>query len=264
MRGGGQTQSRESGRRSRTFVEREKMTQNATIGMTQNNTIELRTDDAQADTMAVREPELDGVGAEPPGAPLPLYERALPLRLYGIGVVKYLTNYVVAYLPSFTIRRLWYRHVLGIQFGQGAGIHVGTFVWINGPRDSRRLGVRIGRNSRINRGCTLDVRSGMTIGNNVSISPEAMILGGTHDVNNPRFSNVSGSIAIEDHVWIGARAIILPGVTLRRGAVVGAGSVVTKDVAPLTIVAGVPAKPVGMREPGATAYELDWPLPLFE
>jgi acetyltransferase-like isoleucine patch superfamily enzyme len=53
-------------------------------------------------------------------------------------------------------------------------------------------------------------------------------------------------------------------VTLGRGAVVAAGSVVTKNVAPMTIVAGVPAKPVGMRDSAATAYELDGPLPLFE
>lgn len=56
----------------------------------------------------------------------------------------------------------------------------------------------------------------------------------------------------------------MPGVTLGRGSVVAAGSVVTKDVQALTIVGGVPAKPIGMRDPGATVYELDWPLPLFE
>ena len=58
--------------------------------------------------------------------------------------------------------------------------------------------------------------------------------------------------------------MILPGVTVGRGAVIAAGAVVTKNVPPLTIVAGVPAKPVGMRDPGATVYELDGPLPLFE
>ena len=65
-------------------------------------------------------------------------------------------------------------------------------------------------------------------------------------------------------MWVGARVIIMPGVTLGRGAVVAAGSVVTKDVAPLMIVGGVPAKPIGMRDPDATVYQLDWPLPLFE
>jgi acetyltransferase-like isoleucine patch superfamily enzyme len=91
-----------------------------------------------------------------------------------------------------------------------------------------------------------------------------MILAGTHDIHAPRFNDVAGFVAIEDHVWIGARAIVLPGITLGRGAVVAAGSVVTKNVAPMTIVAGVPAKPVGVRDPAGTGYELDGPLPLFE
>jgi maltose O-acetyltransferase len=139
-----------------------------------------------------------------------------------------------------------------------------TFMWSYGPRQVRRSGASIGRNTRISQGCTIDLRSGLAIGNNVSVSPEVMILAGSHDVHAPRFNDIAGFIAIEDHVWIGARAIVLPGVTLGRGAVVAAGSVVTKNVAPLTIVAGVPAKPVGVRDPAGTAYELDGPLPLFE
>ncbi len=91
-----------------------------------------------------------------------------------------------------------------------------------------------------------------------------MILAGSHDVHAPRFNDIAGFVTIEDYVWIGARAIVLPGVTLGRGAVVAAGSVVTKNVASMTIVAGVPAKPVGVRDPAGTAYELDGPLPLFE
>jgi maltose O-acetyltransferase len=211
-------------------------------------------------------PELDlgAVEAQPVHALRRLYARALQPKLFAIGVLKYLTNYVVAYVPSFSARRLWYRYVLGINLDRGAGVHLGTFVWFNGPRESHAYHIRIGRNSRVGRSCTLDVRSGLMIGDNVSISPEVMILGGTHDVHNPKFSNVAGSVEIGDHAWIGARAIILPGVSLGHGAIVAAGSVVTKDVAPMTIVAGVPAKPIGMREPGATAYELDWPLPLFE
>jgi acetyltransferase-like isoleucine patch superfamily enzyme len=57
--------------------------------------------------------------------------------------------------------------------------------------------------------------------------------------------------------------MILPGVTVGRGAVVAAGSIVTKDVAPMTVVAGVPAKPVAVRDPSAIAYALGSP-PLFE
>jgi acetyltransferase-like isoleucine patch superfamily enzyme len=191
--------------------------------------------------------------------------RMMPaLRLFCIRFLNYLTNHAVAYTPSFTIRHFWYRRVMGIDLGQGAGVNMRTYVWSYGPRQVRRSGASIGRNTRISHGCTIDLRSGLSIGNNVSVSPEVMILAGTHDVHAPRFNDVAGPISIEDHVWIGARATILPGVTLGRGSVVAAGSVVTKNVAPLTIVAGVPAKPVGQRDPAATVYELDGPLPLFE
>ena len=69
---------------------------------------------------------------------------------------------------------------------------------------------------------------------------------------------------IEDHVWIGTRAMVLPGVTLGRGSVVCAGAVVTRDVPPLAIVAGV--RPHDRRAPGRTrpVYLLDTPFPLFE
>lgn len=195
-----------------------------------------------------------------------LYEK-IPLRRFGVRTLVYLTNYVVAYLPSFTLRHLWYRRVLGMQIAGGAGVHMGAYVWFWGPREVRRVGVRIGRNSRIGRDCTIDARSPLNIGDNVALSPEVMILAGTHDVNDPTFADSEvgpWAVTIEDHVWIGTRAMIMPGVTVGHGAVIAAASVVTKDVPPLTIVAGVPAKPIGKRDPGATAYELDSPLPLFE
>ena len=258
MRRAGQIHGRESVRRGRTFIEAE-MATNAAIG--------LLPDEPQAETRGVPVPELVVGEAQPASARSWLYDRAFPPRLVCVRILNYLTNHVVAHVPSFTLRHLWYRRALGIQLGRHAGVHMGTYVWFFGPREIRRIGVRIGRNSLIGRNCTLDARSPLTIGDNVSISPEVMILAGTHDVNDPTFppSPVGPhAVAIEDHVWIGTRAMILPGVTVGRGAVVAAGSVVTKDVPPLTIVGGVPAKPLGTRDAGATAYELDSPLPLFE
>lgn len=197
-------------------------------------------------------------------APSRLGRLIMPLRLFCIRILNYLTNHVVNHVPSFTLRHLWYRYALGIEFGPNARIFLGAYVWFFGPRESRRRGVAVGRNSFINRDCTLDIRCGLTIGDNVSISPEVMILGLSHDYNNPTWPLVdAGPVRIEDHVWIGSRALILPGVIVGRGAVVAAGSVVTKDVAPMTVVAGVPARPVAVRKSGATAYELG-PPPLFE
>jgi acetyltransferase-like isoleucine patch superfamily enzyme len=186
------------------------------------------------------------------------------LRLFLVRVLNFLTNYVVRYAPSFGLRRLWYQRVLGIEFGPGAGVHLGCYVWFYGPGQLRRSGVRIGANSRINRDCCLDARGPLEIGDNVSVSPEVVILTASHRIDDPSFRVETRPVIVEDHAWIGTRALILPGVTLGRGSVVAAGAVVTRDVPPLTIVAGVPARPVGMRPEHATEYVLDSGFPLFE
>src|SRR5690606_26980754 len=100
----------------------------------------------------------------------------------------------------------------------------------------------IGKNSAINRGCYLDGRGGLIIGNNVSISPGVQLITATHDVNSSDFNYLTKEITIEDYVWIGTNAIILPGVKLKKGSVVAAGTVVTKDVEEYDIVGGVPSK----------------------
>lgn len=185
-------------------------------------------------------------------------------RLFAIRLVNYLTNYVVSRVPSYRFRHAWYRRVLGIDLGEHAGIHLGCYVWFFGLRQLRRDRVSIGAYTRINRNCCLDVRGSLRIGDNVSISPEVMILTASHVIDDPNFRVERKPVVIEDHVYVGSRATILPGVTLGRGSVVAAGAVVTRDVRPLTIVAGVPARPVGMRSPDATGYVLDGPFPLFE
>lgn len=81
------------------------------------------------------------------------------------------------------------------------------------------------------------------IGNNVFIAPNVVLSPVTHpNEAKDRRKLIGGKITIEDDVWIGANAVILPGVTLHRGAVVAAGAVVTKDVPANTVVGGVPAK----------------------
>ena len=80
------------------------------------------------------------------------------------------------------------------------------------------------------------------------ISQETMICGGTHDLTSKLFPLLVGDTEIGEDAFIGARALILPGVNLGEGAVVGAGAVVTKDVEPWTVVGGNPAKVIKKRE----------------
>jgi acetyltransferase-like isoleucine patch superfamily enzyme len=186
------------------------------------------------------------------------------LRLFGVRTVNYLTNEVVSRVPSFALRGLWYRKVVGIRLGRHAGVHLGCHIWCYGPNQVRRSGSSIGAHSRINRDCCLDVRGPVVIGENVSVSPEVVILTASHGVDDVDFAVEERPVVIEDHVWIGTRAMILPGVTLGRGSVVAAGAVVTRDVEPLTVVAGVPARPVAKRPDTATHYVLSGNFPLFE
>jgi maltose O-acetyltransferase len=107
--------------------------------------------------------------------------------------------------------------------------------------------ISIGNHVTINRRCYLDGRAGIEIHNNVSISPEVYIISLDHDPDSPDFAVCGRTVIIEDDTWIGARAIITPGVVIRRGAVVGAGAVVTHDVQPYQIVAGIPAQVIRER-----------------
>jgi maltose O-acetyltransferase len=234
--------------------------------MTQNATITSVPDEArdQRDSAPPEQPQLVAGEAEPASIRSWLLALARPLRVLRIRILNYVTNHVVLHVPSFALRHLWYRHALGIQLDRHACVFLGTYVSFFSPGANRRNGVRIGRNSYINRRCTLDLRGGLTIGDNVSVSPEVMFLAGSHDVHDPRFGDMTRPISVEDHAFIGTRAMILPGVTVGRGAVVTAGSIVARDVAPMTIVAGVPARRVGTRNPDAAGYELGWPPPLFE
>ena len=98
-------------------------------------------------------------------------------------------------------------------------------------------------------GCYLELGDEIIIGNDVSFGPETMILTSTHDTNagTPERRAVEVTckpVVIKDGAWLGARCTILPGVTVGEGAIVAAGAVVHRDVAPNTLVAGVPARVV--------------------
>ncbi len=84
----------------------------------------------------------------------------------------------------------------------------------------------------------------VTIGKFVCINDGALILTASHDVLDPEWKHKKAPVIIEDYAWVAMNTIILPGVTIGRGAVVAAGAVVSKNVEPFTIVAGNPAKPL--------------------
>lgn len=120
----------------------------------------------------------------------------------------------------------------------------------------RGCGFRIGHGVYIADGLTiveeLASREQLTIGNRVSIAPNVTLVTSSHPNNSwiRDFAPVArGPIVIEDDAWIGASAIVLPGVRIGRGAVIGALSVVTSDVPALTIVAGQPAREIGALTP---------------
>ena len=106
--------------------------------------------------------------------------------------------------------------------------------------------VQIGDQTTINRGVQnypgMEVDAKISIGKHCAISPNVRIHAAGQDPNDPDLGDVGGDIIIGDNVWIGAGAIILPGVRINEHAVVAAGSVVTKDVEANIIVGGVPAK----------------------
>ena len=158
------------------------------------------------------------------------------LRSFLSGLKFYLANHLIGHLPSFRIRHWYYRHILRYRIGCSCSIHMDTF--FTGKN------ISIGDHVVINRRCYLDGRIGIEINNNVSISPEVYIISLDHDPDSPRFATRGSKVIVEDYVWIGARAIIMPGVTLGEGAVVGAGAVVTRDINPYRIAVGTPAREI--------------------
>ncbi len=122
-----------------------------------------------------------------------------------------------------------------------------SFCWIQ-PRvtlvETNRLSV--GKNFGVNTGTYINAKGGITIGDDVLIGANVTISSGMHPIDGRESSVFSRPtepkpIVIEDDVWIGAGAVIMPGVTLKKGTVVGANSTVTHDSEPYSVIAGSPA-----------------------
>ena len=115
------------------------------------------------------------------------------------------------------------------------------FKGTNYIRNLFRFCVKIGKNVIINHSLTCMSRGGIEIEDDVMIGPEVTLLTANHDFAD-HWVLLCGKIHIKKNAWIGARAVILPGITVGENAVVAAGAVVTKDVEANTVVGGNPAR----------------------
>ena len=142
------------------------------------------------------------------------------------------------HVPFWQIRKIVF---------EAAGVKIGKSTIHMGARFYHPSGISIGDDSIIGYKATLDGRAQLSIGNHVDIASEVMIYNSEHDIHSSDFKAISAPVVIDDYVFIGPRTIILPGVTIGKGSVVAAGSVVTKSVPAQKIFAGIPAKHIGDR-----------------
>ena len=161
---------------------------------------------------------------------------------YYLGLIRYY-DIQVGMLPSHRLRNFIYKTVFGVRMAENAVIYFGSEI-----RAHENL--VIGRGSIIGDKAILDARNGIRIGENVNFSSGVSIWTEQHDHRDPYFkcnSSEHFEVVIKDRAWIGPNVIILHSVTIGEGAVVGAGSVVTKNVSPYTVVGGIPAKEINKR-----------------
>lgn len=160
----------------------------------------------------------------------------------------FLIHLVSFHVPIYTIRGLVFK-AAGVQIGAGSTIHMGCKFF-------KPSGVTVGEDTKVGDRAFLDGRAPLIIGDHVDIASEVMIYNSEHDLGSEGFEATEEPVEIGDYVFIGPRAVILPGVKVRKGAVIGAGAVVTKNVAEYAIVGGVPAKAIGERKNRDLKYRL--------
>lgn len=141
-------------------------------------------------------------------------------------------------------------HMLRIYILKIVGMKIGSHSALCRNIDVRSpYRISIGSYSTINKRVLLDGRGGnLIIGNCVDIAQECNLWTLQHDYNSPTYTAVGDDVVIEDYVWLASRVTVLPGVRIGYGSVVGACSVVTKDIPPMSIAVGVPAKIIGKRD----------------
>ncbi len=135
----------------------------------------------------------------------------------------------------------------GVTIGEGTYVMHNAVLHVYNFRDLPHAFITVGARSLVGEGCVLRGQGGITIGDDVYLAPLAQLLAVDHeyhdlDVPISQQPIVCRGITIEDDVWIGGGAIVVDGVRIGRHSVVAAGAVVTRDVAPFSVVGGVPAR----------------------
>ena len=170
-------------------------------------------------------------------------------RLFHDGWERYML-FQVGIIPSCHIRK-WIYKALGARIGENVVFHYRTEIRCIGK-------LQIGKGCIIGDNAILDARCGLILGSNVNLSSNVSIYTLQHDHRDPDFGCIidKTNVIIGNRAWIGSNVIVLPGVNIGEGAVCCAGCVVTKDVKPYSVVAGIPAKEVN-RRPQNMRYEFD-------
>ena len=151
-------------------------------------------------------------------------------------------------VPFHSIRKFFYR-ISGMKIGKGSTIHM----W---ARFFDPAGIEIGEGTIIGDHAFLDGRAHLKIGNHVDIASSVQIYNSQHDIDAADFVAIAAPVEIGDYVFIGPRAVVLPGVRIGKGSVVAAGAVVTQDIPEFQIWGGVPAKFIRERKLKDPRYRL--------
>ncbi|HEX7705951.1 MAG TPA: acyltransferase [Thermoanaerobaculia bacterium] len=168
--------------------------------------------------------------------------RAMLLRLRGMEIG----------VATSIGRNLAVTHPGCVRIGRRAEIEHSVYLKVADPAAVLEIGDFV----FIGTGAEIDVSRSVRIGAHTLLAPGVFISDHNHNISRATRIDQQGiqheSVTIGGDVWLGARSVILPGITIGDGAVIGAGAVVTKDVAAYTIVAGVPARLIGERQPTAS------------
>ena len=172
------------------------------------------------------------------------------MKIYAGNLLLFICNHIVSNIPSYLLRNWFYRYMMKFKIDENAAIHLGV-------KFLSRRNFEIGKNSVINQGCLIDNRGGIKVGKNVTLGHSVKLVSADHKIHTDDFEGRSRPILLEDYVFIGSGAIILGGVSMARGSVLGAGSVLTKNTDVKEVFIGVPAKYVIQRK-SSLDYQQDY------